>query len=341
MRCCRALCCGMRRGPSGRAAYIQYVSEKECREMRVYRHVTELIGGTPLLELTNFERDRGLKAKIYAKLECFNPAGSVKDRIALAMLDDAEARGLLKPGAAIIEPTSGNTGIGLAAVAASRGYRVILTMPETMSVERRSLLRAYGAELVLTDGAKGMRGAIEKAEALAAETPGSFMPGQFANAANPAAHRSTTGPEIWADTDGRVDIFVAGVGTGGTVTGVGEYLKAQNPAVRVVAVEPADSPVLSGGASGPHKIQGIGAGFVPKTLNTAVYDEILRVGNEDAFAAGRALARREGLLVGISSGAAVFAAEQLAKRPENAGKIIVALLPDTGERYLSTPMFAV
>lgn len=309
--------------------------------MRVYRHVTELIGGTPLLELTNFERDRGLKAKIYAKLECFNPAGSVKDRIALAMLDDAEARGLLKPGAAIIEPTSGNTGIGLAAVAASRGYRVILTMPETMSVERRSLLRAYGAELVLTDGAKGMRGAIEKAEALAAETPGSFMPGQFANAANPAAHRSTTGPEIWADTDGRVDIFVAGVGTGGTVTGVGEYLKAQNPAVRVVAVEPADSPVLSGGASGPHKIQGIGAGFVPKTLNTAVYDEILRVGNEDAFAAGRALARREGLLVGISSGAAVFAAEQLAKRPENAGKTIVALLPDTGERYLSTPMFAV
>ena len=308
--------------------------------MRVYGHVTELIGGTPLLELTNFERDRGLKAKIYAKLECFNPAGSVKDRIALAMLDDAEARGLLKPGAAIIEPTSGNTGIGLAAVAASRGYRVILTMPETMSVERRSLLRAYGAELVLTDGAKGMRGAIEKAEALAAETPGSFMPGQFANAANPAAHRSTTGPEIWADTDGRVDIFVAGVGTGGTVTGVGEYLKAQNPAVRVVAVEPADSPVLSGGASGPHKIQGIGAGFVPKTLNTAVYDEILRVGNEDAFAAGRALARREGLLVGISSGAAVVAAEQLAKRPENAGKIIVALLPDTGERYLSTPMFA-
>ena len=308
--------------------------------MRVYRKITDLIGGTPLLELTNYEKANELNAKIYAKLEYFNPAGSVKDRIAKAMLDDAEEKGLLKPGAVIIEPTSGNTGIGLASVAASRGYKVILTMPETMSVERRNLLKAYGAELVLTEGAKGMAGAIAKAKELAEQTPNSYIPSQFTNPANPAVHLKTTGPEIWADTDGKVDIFVAGVGTGGTLSGVGAYLKSQNPNVKVVAVEPASSPVLSGGKAGPHKIQGIGAGFVPDTLNTDVYDEILPVQNEDAFATGRALARSEGVLVGISSGAAVFAAAQLAKRPENAGKVIVALLPDTGERYLSTPMFA-
>lgn len=308
--------------------------------MRVYRKITDLIGGTPLLELTNYEKANELNAKIYAKLEYFNPAGSVKDRIAKAMLDDAEEKGLLKPGAVIIEPTSGNTGIGLASVAASRGYKVTLTMPETMSVERRNLLKAYGAELVLTEGAKGMPGAIAKAKELAEQTPNSYIPSQFTNPANPAVHLKTTGPEIWADTDGKVDIFVAGVGTGGTLSGVGAYLKSQNPNVKVVAVEPATSPVLSGGKAGPHKIQGIGAGFVPDTLNTDIYDEILPVQNEDAFATGRALARSEGVLVGISSGAAVFAAAQLAKRPENAGKVIVALLPDTGERYLSTPMFA-
>lgn len=308
--------------------------------MRVYRKITDLIGGTPLLELTNYEKANELNAKIYAKLEYFNPAGSVKDRIAKAMLDDAEEKGLLKPGAVIIEPTSGNTGIGLASVAASRGYKVILTMPETMSVERRNLLKAYGAELVLTEGAKGMPGAIAKAKELAEQTPNSYIPSQFTNPANPAVHLKTTGPEIWADTDGKVDIFVAGVGTGGTLSGVGAYLKSQNPNVKVVAVKPATSPVLSGGKAGPHKIQGIGAGFVPDTLNTDIYDEILPVQNEDAFATGRALARSEGVLVGISSGAAVFAAAQLAKRPENAGKVIVALLPDTGERYLSTPMFA-
>ena len=308
--------------------------------MRVYQKITDLIGGTPLLELTNYEKANELNAKIYAKLEYFNPAGSVKDRIAKAMLDDAEEKGLLKPGAVIIEPTSGNTGIGLASVAASRGYKVILTMPETMSVERRNLLKAYGAELVLTESAKGMPGAIAKAKELAEQTPNSYIPSQFTNPANPAVHLKTTGPEIWADTDGKVDIFVAGVGTGGTLSGVGAYLKSQNPNVKVVAVEPATSPVLSGGKAGPHKIQGIGAGFVPDTLNTDIYDEILPVQNEDAFATGRALARSEGVLVGISSGAAVFAAAQLAKRPENAGKVIVALLPDTGERYLSTPMFA-
>lgn len=308
--------------------------------MRVYRKITDLIGGTPLLELTNYEKANRLNTKIYAKLEYFNPAGSVKDRIAKAMLDDAEEKGLLKPGAVIIEPTSGNTGIGLASVAASRGYKVILTMPETMSVERRNLLKAYGAVLVLTEGAKGMAGAIAKAKELAEQTPNSYIPSQFTNPANPAVHLKTTGPEIWADTDGKVDIFVTGVGTGGTLSGVGAYLKSQNPNVKVVAVEPATSPVLSGGKAGPHKIQGIGAGFVPDTLNTDIYDEILPVQNEDAFATGRALARSEGVLVGISSGAAVFAAAQLAKRPENAGKVIVALLPDTGERYLSTPVFA-
>lgn len=308
--------------------------------MRVYRKITDLIGGTPLLELTNYEKANELNAKIYAKLEYFNPAGSVKDRIAKAMLDDAEEKGLLKPGAVIIEPTSGNTGIGLASVAASRGYRVILTMPETMSVERRNLLKAYGAELVLTEGAKGMPGAIAKAKELAEQTPNSYIPSQFTNPANPAVHLKTTGPEIWADTDGKVDIFVAGVGTGGTLSGVGAYLKSQNPNVKVVAVEPATSPVLSGGKAGPHKIQGIGAGFVPDTLNTDIYDEILPVQNEDAFATGRALARSEGVLVGISSGAALWAAIELAKRPENAGKTIVVLLPDTGDRYLSTPLFA-
>ena len=308
--------------------------------MKTYDRITDLIGGTPLLKLSNYISQKGLEATIYGKLEYFNPAGSVKDRIAKAMIDDAEAKGVLKPGSVLIEPTSGNTGIGLAAVAASRGYEIILTVPETMSVERRNLLKAYGAELVLTDGAKGMKGAIEKAQELAAETPDSFIPSQFTNAANPAAHRASTGPEIWNDTDGKVDIFVAGVGTGGTVSGVGEYLKSQNPNVKVVAVEPAGSPVLSKGTPGPHKIQGIGAGFVPDTLNTEIYDEIIAVENEDAFETGRTLARNEGLLVGISSGAAVHAATELAKRPENKGKIIVALLPDTGERYLSTPMFS-
>ena len=308
--------------------------------MKYVDTITDLIGHTPLLKLNRFAKENEFGADVYAKLEYFNPAGSVKDRIARAMLDDAEARGALKPGSVIIEPTSGNTGIGLAAVSAARGYRIILTMPETMSVERRNLLKAYGAELVLTDGGKGMKGAIARAEELAAEIPNSFIPSQFTNPANPAVHRATTGPEIWEDTDGKVDIFVAGVGTGGTVTGVGEYLKAQNPNVKVVAVEPAESPVLSQGKAGPHKIQGIGAGFVPDTLNTKVYDEIIPVENEDAFSTGRALARKEGLLVGISSGAAVWAATQLARRPENAGKVIVALLPDTGDRYLSTPMFA-
>lgn len=308
--------------------------------MKAFDRITDLIGGTPLLKLTNYIAAKELGAAIYGKLEYFNPAGSVKDRIAKAMIDEAEAKGVLKPNSVIIEPTSGNTGIGLAAVAASRGYRIILTMPETMSIERRNLLKAYGAELVLTEGAKGMKGAIEKAQELAAETPNSFIPSQFTNMANPAAHRAATGPEIWEDTDGKVDIFVAGVGTGGTVTGVGEYLKSKNPNVKVVAVEPAGSPVLSKGTPGPHKIQGIGAGFVPDTLNTDVYDEIITVENEDAFETGRTLARKEGLLVGISSGAAVFAATELAKRPENKGKIIVALLPDTGERYLSTPMFS-
>ena len=307
---------------------------------KVYTSITQLIGGTPLVELKNYEAENKLEAKILAKLEYFNPAGSVKDRIAKAMLDDAEAKGLLKPGATIIEPTSGNTGIGLASVAAARGYKIILTMPETMSVERRNLLKAYGAELVLTDGAKGMKGAIAKAQELAEATPGSFIPGQFTNPANPAVHRATTGPEIWADTDGKVDIFVAGVGTGGTLTGVGEYLKAQNPNVKIVAVEPAGSPVLSKGVAGPHKIQGIGAGFVPDTLNTKIYDEIIPVENEVAFTTGRAIARKEGVLIGISSGAAVYAATVLAKRPENKGKTIVALLPDTGDRYLSTPLFS-
>lgn len=306
---------------------------------RIYKSLTELIGKTPLLELSNYERNHGLAAKLIAKLEYFNPAGSVKDRIAKAMIEDAEARGLLQKGSVIIEPTSGNTGIGLASVAAARGYRVILTMPETMSVERRNLLKAYGAELVLTEGAKGMRGAIDKAEELAKETPGAFIPGQFDNPANPAVHRETTGPEIWEDTEGKVDIFVAGAGTGGTLTGAGEFLKSKNPGVRVVAVEPADSPVLSEGKAGPHKIQGIGAGFVPKVLNTDIYDEIITVKSEDAFSTGREIAQAEGLLVGISAGAAVWAAAELAKRPENAGKNIVVILPDTGERYLSTPMF--
>ena len=308
--------------------------------MSIYQKITDLIGNTPLLELGNYEKKHGLEARLLAKLEYFNPAGSIKDRIAMAMLDDAEAKGLLKPGAVIIEPTSGNTGIGLAAVGAARGYTVVLTMPETMSVERRNLLKAYGAQVVLTDGSKGMKGAIAKAQELAEATPGSFIPGQFTNPANPEVHRRTTGPEIWADTEGKVDIFVSGVGTGGTITGVGEYLKAQNPDVRVVAVEPASSPVLSEGRSGPHKIQGIGAGFVPDTLNTAVYDEIIAVENDAAFAVGREIARTEGVLVGISSGAALYAATQLAKRSENKGKVIVALLPDTGDRYLSTPLFA-
>ena len=308
--------------------------------MKIYESISELIGKTPLVRLYNYAKALGLEAEICAKLEYFNPAGSVKDRVARAMLDDAEARGLLGPGSVIIEPTSGNTGIGLAAVGVSRGYRVILTMPETMSVERRSLLRAYGAELVLTEGAKGMKGAIEKAQALAEELPGSFIPGQFVNPANPAAHRSTTGPEIWEDSEGRVDLFVAGVGTGGTLTGVGEYLKAQNPGLRVAAVEPIDSPVLSQGKAGPHKLQGIGAGFVPEILNTRIYDEVIPVAHEDAYAAARLLVRQEGLLVGISSGAALHAATELAKRPENRGKRIVVLLPDGGDRYLSTPLFA-
>lgn len=305
----------------------------------IYTSADQLIGKTPLLELTHIEKELNLKAKILAKLEYFNPAGSVKDRIAKAMIDDAEATGKLKPGSVIIEPTSGNTGIGLASVAAARDYRIILVMPETMSVERRQLMQAYGAELVLTEGSKGMKGAIAKAEELANEIPDSFIPGQFVNPANPAVHRATTGPEIWADTDGKVDIFVAGVGTGGTVTGVGEYLKSQNPTVKVVAVEPAGSPVLSKGTPGAHKIQGIGAGFVPQVLNTGVYDEIIAVENEDAFATGRKIGKAEGVLVGISSGAAVFAAIELAQRPENAGKTIVVLLPDTGDRYLSTPLF--
>lgn len=306
---------------------------------KIYKSLTELIGKTPLLELSNYEKKNVLNAAVLAKLEYFNPAGSVKDRIAKAMIDDAEEKGLLKKGSVIIEPTSGNTGIGLASVAAARGYRVILTMPETMSVERRKLLKAYGAELVLTDGAAGMKGAIAKAEALAKETPDSFIPGQFVNPANPAVHRVTTGPEIWEDTDGKVDYFVAGIGTGGTITGVGEYLKSKNPELKVIAVEPTGSPVLSEGKAGPHKIQGIGAGFVPDTLNTGVYDEIIKVDNEDAFATGREVAKEEGLLVGISSGAALWAATQLAKRPDNKGKNIVVLLPDTGERYLSTALF--
>jgi cysteine synthase A len=307
---------------------------------KISKSLTELIGKTPLLELSNYERKNNLGAKIIAKLEYFNPGGSVKDRIALAMIDDAEQRGALKAGSVIIEPTSGNTGIGLAFVAAARGYRIILTMPETMSVERRVLMRAYGAEIVLTEGAKGMKGAIAKANELAAEIPDSFIPGQFDNPANPAIHRATTGPEIWADTDGKVDILVAGAGTGGTVTGAGEYLKIKNPNLKVVVVEPADSPVLSEGRPGPHKIQGIGAGFVPAVLNTGIYDEIITVKNEDAFATAREIGRDEGLLVGISSGAAAWAAAQLAKRPENAGKTIVVVLPDTGERYLSTALFA-
>ena len=307
---------------------------------KIYTSADQLIGKTPLLELVHIEKELGLEAKILAKLEYFNPAGSVKDRIAKAMIDDAEASGKLKPGSVIIEPTSGNTGIGLASVAAARGYRIIIVMPETMSVERRQLMKAYGAELVLTEGAKGMKGAIAKANELAKEIPNSFIPGQFVNPANPAVHRATTGPEIWEDTDGKVDIFVAGVGTGGTVTGVGEYLKSQNPAIKVVAVEPAGSPVLSKGTPGAHKIQGIGAGFVPDVLNTGVYDEIIAVENEAAFATGKKIGKSEGVLVGISSGAAVWAAIQLAKRPGNAGKNFVVLLPDTGDRYLSTPLFA-
>ena len=307
---------------------------------KIYTSADQLIGKTPLLELTHLEKELKLEAKVLAKLEYFNPAGSVKDRIAKAMIDDAEAKGALKPGSVIIEPTSGNTGIGLASVAAARGYRIIIVMPETMSVERRQLMKAYGAELVLTEGAKGMKGAIAKAEELAKEIPNSFIPGQFVNPANPAAHKVTTGPEIWEDTDGKVDIFVAGVGTGGTITGVGEYLKSRNPNVKVVAVEPATSPVLSKGTAGAHKIQGIGAGFVPAVLDTKVYDEIIPVENEAAFATGKKIGKTEGVLVGISSGAAVWAAVELAKRPENKGKTIVALLPDTGDRYLSTPLFA-
>lgn len=307
---------------------------------KIYKSLTELIGRTPLLELTRYEKKHDLKAKVIAKLEYYNPAGSVKDRIALAMIDDAEKRGIINKDTVIIEPTSGNTGIGLASVAAARGYRIILTMPETMSIERRNLLKAYGAEIVLTEGSKGMRGAIEKAQELAKEIPNSFIPGQFDNPANPEIHRKTTGPEIWEDTDGKVDIFVAGIGTGGTITGAGEFLKSNNPNIWIVAVEPAGSPVLSKGTPGTHKIQGIGAGFVPKVLNTKIYDEIITVENEDAFATGKELARTEGLLTGISSGAALWAATQVAKRPENAGKNIVVVLPDTGERYLSTPLFA-
>ena len=306
----------------------------------IYTSADQLIGNTPLLELMHLEKKYGLKARLLGKLEYFNPAGSVKDRIAKAMIDDAEAKGLLKQGSVIIEPTSGNTGIGLASVAAAKGYRIIIVMPETMSVERRQLMKAYGAELVLTDGSKGMKGAIAKAEELAKEIPGSFIPGQFVNPANPSIHRSTTGPEIYEDADGKLDFFVAGVGTGGTITGVGEYLKSKNPAIKIVAVEPSSSPVLSEGKAGPHKIQGIGAGFVPDVLNTKIYDEIIQVSNEDAFATGRDIGQSEGILVGISSGAAVWAAIQLARRPENEGKTIVALLPDTGDRYLSTPLFA-
>jgi cysteine synthase A len=306
---------------------------------RVYTNLLELVGGTPLMELSGYEKKNGLKAKLLGKLEYFNPAGSVKDRIAKAMIEDAEQKGILKPDSVIIEPTSGNTGIGLASVAAIKGYRIILTMPETMSVERRNLLKAYGAELVLTDGPKGMRGAVEKANELAKEIPNSFIPGQFDNPANPEVHRKTTGPEIWNDTDGKVDILVAGVGSGGTITGTGEYLKSKNPNIKIVAVEPFDSPVLSEGRSGSHRIQGIGAGFVPAVLNTTVYDEIIKVKNEDAFKAGKELTRTDGLLIGISSGAAVWAATELASRPENEGKTIVVILPDTGERYLSTPLF--
>ena len=308
--------------------------------MKVYERITDLIGGTPLLKLNDYIADEELGATILGKLEYFNPAGSAKDRIALQMIDDAEAAGVLKPGAVIIEPTSGNTGIGLASVAASRGYKLILTMPETMSVERRNLLKAYGAELVLTDGAKGMKGAIEKADELAKETPGSFIPGQFVNPSNPKAHIRTTGPEIWEDTDGQVDIFVAGVGTGGTLSGVGKYLKEKKPSVQVVAMEPAGSPFISKGVAGPHKLQGIGAGFIPDTLDTKIYDEVITIEDEEAFVMGKCIARKAGVLVGITSGAAVQAAIKLAKRPENKGKVIVALLPDTGERYLSTPMFA-
>ena len=308
--------------------------------MKIYEKITDLIGKTPILKLTNYSKLNNLETELYGKLEYFNPAGSVKDRIANAMIEDAENKGLLKPGSIIIEPTSGNTGIGLAAVAASKGYRIIIAMPETMSIERRNLMKAYGAELVLTEGAKGMKGAIEKANELAATTPNSFIPSQFTNVANPTIHRLTTGPEIWEDTDGKIDIFVAGVGTGGTISGVGEYLKSKNPNIKIIAVEPAASPVLSKGTAGAHKIQGIGAGFVPETLNTKIYDEIITVENEDAFETGRTLARKEGLLVGISSGAAVYAATVIANRSENKGKFIVALLPDTGERYLSTPMFS-
>ena len=306
---------------------------------KIYNGALELVGNTPLVEVKNIEEELGLEARILVKLEYFNPAGSVKDRIAKAMIEDAEEKGLLKEGSVIIEPTSGNTGIGLASIAAVKGYRIILTMPETMSVERRNILKAYGAEIVLTEGAKGMKGAIEKAEELAKEIPGSYIPGQFVNPANPEVHRKTTGPEIWKDTDGEVDLFIAGVGTGGTLTGVGEYLKSQNPDVKIVALEPASSPVLSTGQGGPHKIQGIGAGFVPDVLNTTVYDEIFTVENDDAFATGKLLAKKEGILVGISSGAALYGAIELAKRPENKGKTIVALLPDTGDRYYSTPLF--
>ena len=306
---------------------------------KIYNGALELVGNTPLVEVKNIEEELGLEARILVKLEYFNPAGSVKDRIAKAMIEDAEEKGLLKEGSVIIEPTSGNTGIGLASIAAVKGYRIILTMPETMSVERRNILKAYGAEIVLTEGAKGMKGAIEKADELAKEIPGSYIPGQFANPANPEVHRKTTGPEIWKDTDGEVDLFIAGVGTGGTLTGVGEYLKSQNPDVKIVALEPASSPVLSTGKGGPHKIQGIGAGFVPDVLNTTVYDEIFTVENDDAFATGKLLAKKEGILVGISSGAALYGAIELAKRPENKGKTIVALLPDTGDRYYSTPLF--